>query len=139
MRKKLYIMCWQCSSIHLCFGISQKLTFSFDWSSKMFNKLYFTRSRSRTPANSEDGAICNNILQLKAIYYSIVTRSSILNVGRGPRPAVIRMSFVCTRISTACHSYPHVTSMYSYVTLMSLVCTRMSLVCWSCFSQQTTV
>ena len=139
MRKKLYIMCWQCSSIHLCFGISQKLTFSFDWSSKMFNKLYFTRSRSRTPANSEDGAICNNILQLKAIYYSIVTRSSILNVGRGPRPAVIRMSFVCTRISPACHSYPHVTSMYSYVTLMSLVCTRMSLVCWSCFSQQTTV
>ena len=139
MRKKLYIMCWQCSSIHLCFGISQKLTFSFDWSSKMFNKLYFTRSRSRTPANSEDGAICNNILQLKAIYYSIVTRSSILNVGRGPRPAVIRMSFVCTRISPACHSYPHVTSMYSYVTLMSLVCTCMSLVCWSCFSQQTTV
>ena len=139
MRKKLYIMCWQCSSIHLCFGISQKLTFSFDWSSKMFNKLYFTRNRSRTPANSEDGAICNNILQLKAIYYSIVTRSSILNVGRGPRPAVIRMSFVCTRISPACHSYPHVTSMYSYVTLMSLVCTRMSLVCWSCFSQQTTV
>ena len=107
--------------------------------SKMFNKLCFTRSRSRTRSNSEDGAICNNILQLKAIYYSIVTRSSILNVGRGPRPAVIRMSFVCTRISPACHSYPHVTSMYSYVTLMSLVCTCMSLVCWSCFSQQTTV
>ena len=53
----------------------------------MFKKSHFTRSRFRTPANSKDGAICNNSLRLKDIYYSIVTRSSILNVGRGPRPA----------------------------------------------------
>ena len=36
---------------------------------------------------SEDGAICNNSLRLKAVYQSIVTRSSILNVSSGPRPA----------------------------------------------------
>ena len=56
--------------------------------SKMFKNSYFTRSRSRTHANSEDGAICNISLQLKAIYYSVVTRNSFLNVGRvgrGPR------------------------------------------------------
>ena len=126
--------------------------------SKMFNKLCFTRSRSRTRANSEEGAICNNILQLKAIYYSIVTRSSILNVDRGPRPDVIRMSFVChsyvihmcsyitrmwiqfntilhlVRMSLVCARmwlvcHSYVIRMYSYITLMSLVFTRMSLVC----------
>ena len=52
----------------------------------MCKKLYFTKDRSRTPTKSEDGAICNNSLQLKAVYYSIVTRHFILNVGRGPRP-----------------------------------------------------
>ena len=31
--------------------------------------------------------LCNNSLRLKVVYYIIVTRSSILNVGRGPRPA----------------------------------------------------
>ena len=53
----------------------------------MFKKLYFTLSRSSTLANSEDGAICNNGLRLKGVYYSIVTRISILNVSRGLRPA----------------------------------------------------
>ena len=52
----------------------------------MFQKSYFTTNRSRTPANSDDEAICDNSLQLKAIYYSITTWSSILNVGRGFRP-----------------------------------------------------
>ena len=65
---------------------------------------------------------------------------------------VIRMSLVCTRMSSVCHSYvihmlvvctrmssvfhsyvlvchPHVTRMYYYVIRMSLVCTRMSSVC----------
>ena len=41
----------------------------------------------RFPANREDGAIGYNSLRLKAIYQSINTRSSILNVSRGPRPA----------------------------------------------------
>ena len=41
---------------------------------------------------------------------------------------VIRMSLVCTRMSSVCHSYilichPYVTRMYSYVIRMSLVCT----------------
>ena len=44
----------------------------------MFKKWYFPRSRSRTPANSEDGTICNNGLRLKVVYYSIVRRSSTL-------------------------------------------------------------
>ena len=72
-----------------CCGILQKVIFFFRLKQKfkMFKKSYFTRSRSRTPTNSKDGAICNNSLQLKGVYYSIVTRSSILNVGiRGPRP-----------------------------------------------------
>ena len=48
------------------------------------------------------------------------------------------MSLVCTRVSSACHSYellcrPYVTRMYSYVTA-SLVCTRMSSVHQSTFS-----
>ena len=59
----------------------------------MFKKLYFPRSRSRTAANSKNGAICDNSLQLKAAYYSIVTRSSILNAGNGPRTALITMVF----------------------------------------------
>ena len=53
----------------------------------MFKKSCFIRSRSITHTNSEGGAICNNSLRLKTVYYSIVTRSSILNVGTGPRPA----------------------------------------------------
>ena len=67
---------------------------------------------------------------------------------------VIRMSFVCTRMSHLCHSYvtcttllctlkssvchlyvlichSFVTRIYSYVNLMSLVCTRMSSACHS--------
>ena len=49
---------------------------------------------------------------------------------------VIRMSLVCTRMSSICHWYvlvfhPYVTGMYSYVIRMSLVCTRMSSVCHS--------
>ena len=52
----------------------------------MFKKWYFTRSRSRTPPNSEDRTICNNGLWLKGVYYSIVTRSSTLNVGRCLKP-----------------------------------------------------
>ena len=44
---------------------------------------------------------------------------------------VIRMSLVCTHMSSVCHSYvllchPYVTRMYSYVIRISLVCTRMS-------------
>ena len=53
----------------------------------MYKKWYFTRSRSRTPANSEDETICNNGLRLKGVYYSIATRSSTLNVSRRLRPA----------------------------------------------------
>ena len=52
----------------------------------MFKKSYFTRSRSRIPANSEDGTICNNGLGVKGVYYSIVSKSSTLNVGRGLIP-----------------------------------------------------
>ena len=40
-----------------------------------------------TPANSEDGAICNNSLRLKVVHHSTVTWSSALNVGRSSRPA----------------------------------------------------
>ena len=199
--------------------------------------MYFTRSRCRTTANSEDGTICDNGLRLKGVYYSIVTRSSALNFGRGLRPAfdyidisqnswlnreysngkyknwsnlvtkitrnhveqcsyrkvywklrsksfkryiyvicisfvyhsnVIRMSIVChsyvIHMSLVCHSYvsydicmsfvshsyilvcdpyitrmylyvlvchPYVTRIYSYVIRMSLVCTHMSSVCHS--------
>ena len=49
----------------------------------MIKKSYFTRSISRTPANNKEKAICNNCLQLKAVHYSIATRSSILNVSSG--------------------------------------------------------
>ena len=52
---------------------------------KMFKKPYYSRSRSTTPANSKDVVICNNSLRFKAVYYRIVTMSSILNVGRGHR------------------------------------------------------
>ena len=62
--------------------------------SKMFKLSYFSRIRSRTPAKSEDGTICNNSLQLKAVFYGIVTRSSFLNVRRGPTPV-----FDCNGIS----------------------------------------
>ena len=46
----------------------------------------------------------------------------------------IRMSVVCTRMSSVCHSYvlvchPFVTPMYSYVIVTSLVCTPTSSVC----------
>ena len=49
---------------------------------------------------------------------------------------VIRMSLVCSRVSSVYHSYvlvfhPYVTRMYSHVIRMSLVCTRMSSVCHS--------
>ena len=49
---------------------------------------------------------------------------------------IIRMSLVCTRMSSVCHSYvlvynPYVTRMYSHVIRMSIVCTRMSSVCHS--------
>ena len=64
--------------------------FLFGWRRNLryLSNYRFTRSRSRTPTNSEDKAICNNSFQLKAVYYSIATRSFILNVGRGPRPAL---------------------------------------------------
>ena len=55
--------------------------------------MHFTKSRSRTPANSKDEAICDNSLQLKVVYYSSATRSSTLNVGRGPRLTMITMVF----------------------------------------------
>ena len=42
---------------------------------------------------------------------------------------VIRMSLVCTRMSSVCHSY--VLVCHPYVILMSLVCTGMSSVCHS--------
>ena len=49
---------------------------------------------------------------------------------------LIRMSVVCTRISSVCYScvigcHPYFTRMYSYVIRMSLVCTRISSVCHS--------
>ena len=61
--------------------------------SKMFKKSHFTRRTSRNPTNSEDGAICKNSLQLKAVHCSIVARSSILNVGSCPRPTLITIVF----------------------------------------------
>ena len=60
----------------------------------MFKKLRFNRSRSRTSANNEDEAVCNNGLRLKGVYYSIVTRNSTLNVRRG-----LRLAFDCDDIS----------------------------------------
>ena len=75
-------MCWWCSATDLCYGISRKVTFySGEAECKMFKKSYYSRSRPRTPAKSKDGAICNK----QTVYYRTVTRSSILNVGRGPR------------------------------------------------------
>ena len=65
-------------------------TYFFKWMkqpSKTFKKLYLTESRFKTPRNSKHGTTCNNSLQLKVVNYSIVTRSSILDVGRGPGPA----------------------------------------------------
>ena len=49
---------------------------------------------------------------------------------------VIRMSLVCTLMSSVSHSYvlvchPYLTRMYSYVIRMSLICTHMSSVCHS--------
>ena len=49
-------------------------------------------------------------------------------------PYVIRMSLVCTLMSSVCYSYvlvchAYVTRRYSYVICMSLVCTHMPLVC----------
>ena len=58
----------------------------------------------------------------------------------------IRVSVVCTRMSSVCHFYvlvchPYVTSMYSCVIRMSLVCNRMLSVCHSyvlvCYSYVT--
>ena len=62
--------------------------------SKMFKKSYFTLVRSKTLVNSEDGTACNNGLRLNGVYYSIVTKISILNINRGLRPA-----FDCNVIS----------------------------------------
>ena len=55
--------------------------------SKMFKKSYFTLGRSKTLVNSEDGTACNNGLRLNGVYYSIVTKISILNVDMALRPA----------------------------------------------------
>ena len=74
-----------------------KGNFLFDWSRNLRclkNRTLFTRGRSWTHPNSEGGAICNNSLRLKAVYSSLVTSSSNLNVGRGPRPA-----FHCNGVS----------------------------------------
>ena len=49
-----------------------------------FKKLYLSRRRSGTPANTKDGAIYNNKFLLNIVNYSIATMSSILGVGRGP-------------------------------------------------------
>ena len=69
----------------LCYDISQEVTFySGESENKMFKKLHYSRSISRIPVYSKDGAICNNSLRLKAVYYKIVTRSFILNAGRVP-------------------------------------------------------
>ena len=48
----------------------KKLSIRLKQKLKMFKKSNFTRSRSRTLANSEDGAMCSNSLQLKAAYRS---------------------------------------------------------------------
>ena len=58
---------------------------------KIFKKSYFSRGRSRDPTNSEDGAIFNNSLRLKTVHECIVTRSSVLNVGRVPDLLLITM------------------------------------------------
>ena len=81
----------------LCYFPKRSFLFGLKQKFRMFKNLYFCRSRTRTPANSEDVAICNNSLLLKAVYESILTRSSILDVVRGstlafgnvrgPRPA----------------------------------------------------
>ena len=61
----------------------------------MFKKLYFTKADPGPlpTAWAIDWAICNNSLQLKAVYYSNVSRSFILNIVRGPRPALTAMVF----------------------------------------------
>ena len=54
MRKKPYIVCWQCSSIHLCYGISKKWLFiRLKQKCKMVKKSYFTRRKARTFANGK--------------------------------------------------------------------------------------
>ena len=50
---------------------------------KVFKKSYLG-NRSKTAAYNSDVAICNNSLKLKIVNCSIVTRSSILDVGSGP-------------------------------------------------------
>ena len=149
----------------------------------MLKKSYFTRSISRTPANNKEKAICDNSLQLKAVHYSIVTRSSILNISSGcfwlqlyfvkfldnlkifqwkvqklgqpsnqnhsqPRKAMFlprrilkfqSKSFKCyIQFNTILHIFcmPFLCHLYifvchSYVIRLSLVCTRMSSICHS--------
>ena len=70
-------MLWYFPKNNFLFRVKQKC--------KMFEKLHYSRSRSRIPANSRDGTICKNSLRLKAVYRRIATSCSILNVGRGPR------------------------------------------------------
>ena len=65
----------------------QKLFIWLKQKFKTFEKSYVTINRFRTPANSKDGAICNNSLRLKAVYYGVVTRNSTLNIVIGTRPA----------------------------------------------------
>ena len=67
--------------------LNPPLSWYFAKSIILFNKLYFNRTKCRTPVNSKDKALCSNSLRLRVVFYSIATRSSIVNVGRGLIPA----------------------------------------------------
>ena len=69
------------------------------------------------------------------LYFNLYVRGSHLFVSR-MYSYIIRMSLLCTRMSSVCQWYvlvPHlyVNCMYSYFIRMSLVCTGMSSVCHS--------
>ena len=69
--------------------------------------------------------LVNNPKQYVLVCHPYVTRMYLY---------VIRISLVCTCMSSVCHLYVlvchlYVTRMYSYVIRMPLICTRMSSVC----------
>ena len=54
---------------------------------KIFKKSALIKIKSSTSTNSKDEGNCNNSLQLKVVNVSIVTLSSISDVGRDLGPA----------------------------------------------------
>ena len=66
-------MCWRCYSIHLCYAISQKLAF-------YLAEAQIAR-KNRTLLEPDPGHLPTAKMELFVII------SSILNVGKGPKPA----------------------------------------------------